>query len=216
MKREQGHKQTLGKRVACFAARHSFRVGTVYAGLLLLVALLASGVTFIVKSASVVESKVTEIELKDIGELATQAGYYTSVQTVAKAKEIAGVKIPLTDSNYVFSYDGVIKAGIDFEEIHITVDNEKKEIVVDLPEVKILSNEIDPDSQVVYYESSNVYTPLSLEEVRQALARAREEGEQKSIQNGLLDNALENAKVLIRGMLAGLYDLNEFTLRFER
>ena len=96
------------------------------------------------------------------------------------------------------------------------VDNEKKEIVVDLPEVKILSNEIDPDSQVVYYESSNVYTPLSLEEVRQALARAREEGEQKSIQNGLLDNALENAKVLIRGMLAGLYDLNEFTLRFER
>ena len=59
-------------------------------------------------------------------------------------KELFGADIPFTNSKYIYSYGITIKAGFDFNEIEW---NEKgNTIEVKLPEVKILSSEIDQDS----------------------------------------------------------------------
>ena len=45
-------------------------------------------------------------------------------------------------------------------------------------------------------------------------AALKESARQTAIQNGILDNARSNAEVLMRGFLAGTYDLSVYTVEF--
>ena len=161
-----------------------------------------------------VSSETVEMELKNIGELATHAGYYTNVQVIKSSRQIFGVDIPLTQSQFIFSYDGVVKAGVDFADIEIGVDEGRGQIVVTLPEVKVLSNEIDLDSLEIYDESNNIFHPLNIDDINVSLIEMQEESEAKAIENGLLENARENAEALLRGMLAGFYDAQRYAIEF--
>ncbi len=88
------------------------------------------------------ESKSTKLTLEDIGELATQSAYVTEVNVTEDARDLFGIEIPFTQSKTIFSYDVVIKAGINFSDIQYSVDDTSKTISVTLPECKILTNEI--------------------------------------------------------------------------
>ena len=161
-----------------------------------------------------VSSETVEMELKNIGELATHAGYYTNVQVIKSSRQIFGVDIPLTQSQFIFSYDGVVKAGVDFADIEIGVDEGRGQIVVTLPEIKVLSNEIDLDSLEIYDESNNIFHPLNIDDINVSLIEMQEESEAKAIENGLLESARENAEALLRGMLAGFYDAQRYAIEF--
>ena len=82
-----------------------------------------------------ITANITAFGLKDIGELATQSGYFTSVQTIQSNRELFGIEIPLSRSNYIFSYDGTIKAGLNFGDIDISVDDLQRKIRIRLPEI---------------------------------------------------------------------------------
>ena len=161
-----------------------------------------------------VSSETVEMELKNIGELATHAGYYTNVQVIKSSRQIFGVDIPLTQSQFIFSYDGVVKAGVDFADIEIGVDEGRGQIVVTLPEIKVLSNEIDLDSLEIYDESNNIFHPLNIDDINVSLIEMQEESEAKAIENGLLESARANAEALLRGMLAGFYDAQDYVIEF--
>ena len=157
-------------------------------------------------------SRTTQFGLRNIGELATQSGYYTNVQVIDKWQELWGMQVPFTQSKYVFSYDGVIRAGLDFSAIDVQVDEAAGEIRVTLPEIQILSNEIDPNSLEIYDERNNIFTPLNLDAMNNSLLDLREESQQTAVGNGLLEQAAENAKLLITGFLSGMYDLQRYSI----
>lgn len=179
--------------------------------ILLLVAGGSSAITGAVVRTNA-SSHTTQFGLRNIGELATQSGYYTNVQVIDKWQELWGMQVPFTQSKYVFSYDGVIRAGLDFSAIGVQVDDAAGVIRVRLPEVQILSNEIDPNSLEIYDERSNIFTPLNLDAVNGSLLELREESQQKAVGNGLLEQAAENAKLLITGFLSGMYDLQRYSI----
>ena len=85
-----------------------------------------------------------------------------------------------------------------------------------LPEIKILSTEIDESSFKLYNESENILTPLRMSDVNQALAELKLKARETAEAHGIMDNARENAKVLIRGFLAGCYDLTLYSVEFEQ
>lgn len=161
-----------------------------------------------------ITSRPVKFGLENIGELATQSGYYTNVQVIDSSREVFGLDIPFTQKKCIFSYDGIIKAGIDFGDIKLTVNEISHTIRVDLPEIRITSNQIDPDSLQIYDESSNVFNPLKLDDVNQSLIALQEEAEVTAIANGLLENAQQNAETLIRCFLQGIYDLDVYTIEF--
>lgn len=179
--------------------------------ILLLVMGGSSAITSVMVRADV-SSRTTQFGLRNIGELATQSGYYTNVQVIDKWQELWGVQVPFTQSKYVFSYDGIIKAGLDFSAIDVQVDDAAGVIRIRLPEVQILSNEIDPNSLEIYDERSNIFTPLNLEKVNNSLLELREKSQQTAVGNGLLEQATENAKLLITGFLSGMYDLQRYSI----
>ena len=158
-------------------------------------------------------SRMTNFGLREIGELATQAGYFTSVQVIQDAKDFFGISLPFTEKKYVFSYDGTVKAGIDFKKIGIEIVG--NEIRVRIPEAEIFSIQVDPESYTIYYEGESIFNKLKIEDVNEAQKALEEEVREKAIGNGILENATNNAKLLITGYLGAIYNLNEYTVVFE-
>lgn len=167
-----------------------------------------------ISNVTLYKSRPVQFGMEDIGELATQVGYYTNVQVISSSREVFGVDIPFTQNQYIFSYDGTIKAGIDFSKVDISLNHNAKSIEVILPEVKILSNEIDEESLEIYDEQKNIFNPLHLDDIKLSFITLKEESEKSSIENGLLENARDNAELLIRGFLQSTYDLSEYSITF--
>lgn len=114
---------------------------------LLLLVIVGLGIRSVVLS----ESKSTKLGFENIGELATQTAYCTSVNVTEGSRELFGVTIPFTQSKYIYSYDIVIKAGFDFTEIEWEIKDTA--ITVRLPEAKILSSELKWDSFKLYMKT---------------------------------------------------------------
>ena len=216
MTQEKGPRQpSLFRRLDRFCQKHRFSPRTVKT-----VALLACVIVIIcaalgVASVTTVKSETVQFALKDIGELATQAGFYTNVQMIKGSRQLFNIDIPFTENKYIFGYDGVIKAGLDFGDIDMDVHEEARIITVKLPSVKILSNDIDHNSLEVYDEVKNIFNPLKLSDVNLSLVEMEKQAEETAIANGLFENARANAEVLIRGFLSGAFDLGVYSLKFE-
>ena len=168
-----------------------------------------------VKNYALSESKTTKLGFEDIGELATQSAYCTDVNVTDECRKLFGIKIPFTQSKYIYSYDVVIKAGIDFKEVEWDVDEKNKAITVKLPETKVLSSDIDMDSFKLYHEDESVFRQISMTENNEALKKMKQTAEEDAIGNGLLDNARSNAETILKGFFANAYDMNEYTIEFK-
>lgn len=194
-----------------FCVRHSFHPAMVLVVLGLCVVLLGMSIV----SVTVVTSRTVRLGLKDMGELATQSGYFTNVQVLEDSKQLFGHNVPLTKSKYIFSYDGIIKAGFDFQELEMQVNEITRTIHVTLPEAKILNCEIDENSLQIYDATQSIFTPLSITDINESMIELKETVKTDAVNNGILENARENAKLLIRGFLAGCFDLQEYTVEFR-
>lgn len=165
-------------------------------------------------SASRATSRIIQLGLENIGQLTTQAGFFTNVQVLEDVQTLWGVNVPLTHSKYIFSYDGTVNAGIDFDKIDISANPVDKIITVTLPEAEIFSIEIDPESLEIYDESKSVFTPLTLEDVNNSLIAVRDEATEQCIENGILEKAQNNAKILIESFISKTYDLSVYTVEY--
>jgi len=176
-----------------------------------LIAMIAASIV----SSSFVSSRIVKLGFDNIGKLETQAAYFTNVQTIEKARDIWGWTVPFTSSKYIFSYDGVVRAGINFEDVGVRVDELTHTVHITLPEVEITDISIDPNSLKLYDESKNIFSPLKLDDVNNSLLKVEEEAEKQAIGNRILESAQENAKTLITGLLASSYDMNIYTIEYE-
>lgn len=186
-------------------------LGKALAGLLILAAIVA--VIIGIKKVVFSENQTTKIGFENIGELATQSSYCTQVNVTDSSKKLFGASIPFTNSKYIYSYGITIKAGYDFNEIDW---NEKgNTIEVKLPEVKILSSEIDQDSFKVYHEDESVFNQVTLEGNNEALTKLKEQAQTDAIESGLFENARDNAETILTSFFGNVYDLNEYEIVFK-
>lgn len=179
---------------------------------ILVVILLAAAVALGAKTVLSADGRTARLGFEDIGELATQSAYCTEVEVTEASRELFGVTIPFTQSKYIYSYDVVIKAGLDFTDV--SWSEEDGIIRVTLPEIRVLSNEIDLDSLKVYHEDESLFRNITLEENNAALADLKARAEQDAIGNGLLEEARDNAQQILTAFFANQYDLTEYRLEF--
>ena len=140
--------------------------------------------------------KVLQDELTNISELAVLSTQYSNAASFSDAKEIQGWQIPLTESKFVITYDGEIKAGVDMEDVVITVEDNIVDVT--LPEAEILSHEIDPDSVRVLDEKSSIFNPVSVGDFAQFEGDQKEIMEKKYVEQGLLLDAHDRAEDFIK------------------
>lgn len=161
------------------------------------------------------ESKTTQLGFMSIGELATQAAFCAEVNLTDSSVQLWGWNLPFTQSKYIYSYDVAIKAGCDFSQIEWKADKKEGKISVKLPEMKVLSCEIDPESFKVYHEKESVFNRITLEENNEAYKKLRDNAINSAIENGLFDNARANAELLITAFLRADYPEDKYTIVFD-
>lgn len=149
-------------------------------------------------------------------ELVTQNYRYTSADTYKKYYDIEGWTVPFTTDESVFTYEGVIKAGINFADIGISVDNDAQIITVELPEPYIISHEIDENSFQVYDVKDSVFTETDLPEYASLIAelkQKREDAYNSEPENR--ENVIRSAQTAIEGMLNAEGLLKEHSVVFR-
>lgn len=179
--------------------------------LVIILAITVAGLGF--KVSHTTESKTTKLGFEDIGEFATQSAYCTEVSATANARKLFGHNLPFTQSNIVFSYDVVIKAGYDFSAI--TWDVHDTTITVKLPEVKVLSCEVKEDSFKKYVEDESIFTPFTLDDNNNAMKALKETAQTDAIANGLYENARSNAETMLTTFFSSAYDMDQYTIEFQ-
>ena len=163
--------------------------------IVLAVLIIGAAVGCLVTSHLTTEAKTTKIGFEDIGELDTQVAYCTVVDVIDDPREIFGVEVPFTKSKYIYSYDVVVKAGLDFEKMDWKETGGK--IKVKMPEVNVTDSYIDEKSGRIYHEEESIFSPITLEEQMLARAELVETGVNDAIANGLFDKAKENAEKML-------------------
>lgn len=145
-----------------------------------------------------VNSVVLQEKINEISELATASYTYTNADIKTDSRTFNGKTIPLTTSKYIVKYDGIIKAGVNMEEAQVEVVGKK--VVVKLPEIKIISNEItDID---VLDESNNIFNPIKVSDVTDYFVKEQKQTmEEMAIEKGLYDEAKTNAVTYMKAFL---------------
>lgn len=166
----------------------------------------------ITETHTTISGDIIEAGLKDIGELATEEYYFTEVETYDSSKKYKDFKIPFTTSRFVYSYDGTIKAGIDFAKIKVEKDDLTKIITVSLPKSRILSSELDEDSFQMFDEKESIFNPISVTDFNAANSALMDKAKEDALARGVLDNADENAATLVENFITSTYDVSDYKI----
>lgn len=157
-------------------------------------------------------------EIRDIGELATIEYLYTDAGKFEDPAKVFGKEIPFsfTTKSFIAKWDGIIKIGVNVDEITVEVRDYNKEIVVHIPEAVILSHEIDEESIETLDEKNGLFNSIKVDDIREFDAISKEAMEQRAIENGLLDKAYENAKAIIYKLIdTGVVEELGYTITFK-
>lgn len=150
--------------------------------------------------------------LANMGFLVTQEYYFTQVEKYTKEKTI--LKFITSSSEFMYSYDGAVMAGIDFEKIKVKTDEDRKTITVDMPDSEIQTVTIDKDTFKIYSEKDSLWNPLKLEDYNISLVEFENAAKEKAIASGILERSDAQARSLVREFIVSLPNTGEYTVSF--
>jgi len=137
-----------------------------------------------------------------VSEYASLTYRYTSVITHSDSREVVGVKIPLTEKKYIYTYDGIIKLGIDGKAISVKQDGDT--IYIMLPPIKVLSHTVDENSIEVYDQTQNIFNQIQVGEAFKINAEQKKIMEEKIKKNGAYDDAKAAAEQQLKTFIEAL------------
>lgn len=174
-------------------------IGGIIAILLVALLIFYAGTRFASSSEQKISSTGLSQQLQEIEELATMSYNYTKVGKFSNNLTFNGWDIPLTQKSFLITYDGKLKAGVKMDKIEVAINNNI--ITVSIPEIEILSNEIDESSIEVYDETKNVFNPISVNDYTTFAKKQKEAVAEEAIENGLLSEAATKTQSTIKKYL---------------
>lgn len=156
---------------------------------------------FVPKEETIISSETVESSIKEAKELTTLKYHYKNIASFENSQEFQGFKLPFTTKRFLYTYAGVIHAGVDLDKAKVDVNNEDKTVSVTLPKSKILSHDIDEKSVMFYDEKNSIFNPLDLEDYSNFRKEEEAKVEKEAIDKGLLDEAYEQSKKAVEDIL---------------
>ena len=145
------------------------------------------------------DAELVKDRLEDSQELITMKYYYTNMGMFENQKAVKEWKIPLTKSEFMLSYNGVINAGIDLSQVNLSFEDET--LKVSLPEAEILAHDVDENSIEVFNEETSVFNPLKVEDVTNLQLNLSDKMEKEALENGLIEQAQKYSEDNLKNLL---------------
>ncbi len=172
-----------------------------------------SGIT-VIEVTKDISAEIIEDSLRDMGALATEEYFFKEVVSYQSIKKFLNINVPFTESSYLASYEGTVRAGINFTKITVSKDDATSVITVSLPKAQILSIDIDTDSFELYSEKEGLGNPVSIRDYNNSLSELKTTAKESAIDRGVLTKADENARNVIRNFILSLPCDTVYTLQF--
>lgn len=143
------------------------------------------------KKAQIITTATLE-QIIDVDELSTYEALYNGICTVMNEKK-------KEKADYHVYYEAKVKAGIDFEKVEISIDQDTKNIKVDIPEIKITSADVDITSLDFIFENNKANDATVSEE---AYRKCKEDVKQESSKDEAIYRLAEqNAENIIKALI---------------
>lgn len=159
-----------------------------------------------------VETDVIKEELEAVGKLTTAEYYFTQVETYSKTKSYFGIWS--AESEFIFSYDGVVSAGIDFSKIKVEKDEDNNKITVIIPNATIQYTEIYYDSFKKYLEDESIWNKLDIDDYNKSMKDFESSANKKAKDNKIIENANDNALIIIKNLVDNLLSDTDYKIEY--
>ena len=163
------------------------------------------------------EPVITSDQIKEMlssaSELVTQKYVYTNAARREASKTwLWGWTLPFSNTSLLVTYDGEIKAGIDFSEIEVEVTEDTRTITVTLPSSKVLNNNIPQETIQVLEVRNNLFNEITFDDYNEFIGAEKPVMQEKAIEMGLLDDADREAAAMIKALLSLLPGMDTYKL----
>ena len=187
-----GSKKTINKKIVIAVA--SGALALILVGIL--VVLLPKGVK---KSEPSIITTSTLEKILNVSDLSTFEAIYNGVAKVTNPDDPQEI-------DYYVSYNATVKAGIDFEQVVISVDEDAKIISVKLPKIKISDITVDIESMDYIFVNDDANTETVSEEAYKKCIDdvTRESNNETAIFELAEQNAKNIVEALIRPFVSSL------------
>lgn len=150
-------------------------------------------------SQTEITSELVGNRLEQAKELTTTKYFYTNTASFENQRKFYNWNLPFTTKKFIVSYDGVIHVGIDLSAIDVKVQDQT--IDVTLPEVKILSHDIDSNSIKVFDEEASIFNKMTVDDYANFTNEQKKASEEEAKDKGLLEAAKQNTERTIKEIL---------------
>ncbi|MGN0709438.1 MAG: DUF4230 domain-containing protein [Anaerovoracaceae bacterium] len=155
------------------------------------------------------ESKALTDRLSSAEELSSiEYDYRNAVKLESSRQLFESLDIPFTKKEIVMTYSGVMKIGIDMSKVSVSVKRSGGDVSgvrVTLPDVKILSNEIDRDSIDFPIETQGLGNSIKTADYSKLEKQADSDIRDSVRDSSVMDQAESEVKSDISGYLKSLY-----------
>lgn len=146
-------------------------------------------------------------QLKNISELSVLEYNYSKVGKFENSLSLNGWDIPLTTKSFLLTYSGQLKAGVNMEKAIVSIKDNT--ILIELPQVEILSNIIDEKSIEVYDETHNIFNQISINDYTKFASQQKSKVEDEAIENGILSEAATRVDHTITNMFQSVPEIKD-------
>lgn len=179
---------TMWKNIISFLMKYKKYSLICIVGILLLGIVL--GFVFSRESEVITISEASLKEIISASDLSTVEYTYNSIVTISNEKE----------EKYHVAYDGIVKAGFDFNQITVTDNQKEKKIIITIPEIKIISAVVNDQSlEFIFlkdkYDTETTYQEAYRESINDLKIKAEQNNDIKIIAR---ENAIMTMKALIK------------------
>lgn len=154
--------------------------------------------------------------IKPASDLIASKYIYKDADTYENYKQLFGKKVPFTTDKVVFTYKGIISAGVDLSEVQYEIDNANETISIKLPEIKIKSNEIDATSFEYPFEADSVFNTTGMGDYTELFATLKEKKEEEVKSDiEFMDTTRQNTENVLEDFLTVSDVTKDYTVIFE-
>jgi len=163
----------------------------------------------VAKETVTVNTDIIEDGLREMGTLITQEYYFTQVEEYTSTKKWAVFE---SEASFTYSYDGVVSAGIDCDNVTVEKYDEAKKITITIPKAEIKNIVIDHDSFKIYEEKNGLWNKIDMSNYNDSIIEFEDSAREKAMEKGILDKADESAEKMIGSFAKSLVDTDEYTI----
>ncbi|HOO25787.1 MAG TPA: DUF4230 domain-containing protein [Clostridiales bacterium] len=224
-KRRYGRMKELGMRllIFVFALVVGFTAGTITSFVKPLRPFFEKLSPVVINADEVIEGEnyiltrgtIEEI-VKPAADLITTKYKYKDAGTYEDFKTVFGKKVPGTTDKVVYTYKGTISVGVDLSNVEYDIDNENKIIKVSIPDLRIMTNEIDASSFEYPFVSDSVFNPTVMENYTNLIATLKSlKEEELKKDKEFMDEAKRNTRNVIQRFLTFSDATKDYNVIFQ-